>query len=44
LPKAAKKISGEKLKLSADKRTVTISYNLLDVIKTPSSLEYKIEY
>lgn len=44
LPKAAKNISGEKLKLSDDKKTVTINYNLLDVIKTPSSLEYKIEY
>ena len=44
LPKAAKKISGEKLKLSEDKKIVTINYSLLDVIKTPTSLEYKIEY
>ena len=44
LPKSAKNITGEKLKLSEDKKTVTINYSLLDVIKTPSSLEYKIEY
>ena len=44
LPKAAKNISGEKLKLSDDKKTATINYTLLDVIKSPSSLEYKIEY
>lgn len=44
LPKAAKNTTGEKLKLSEDKKTATISYTLLDMIKTPTSLEFKIEY
>lgn len=44
LPKAAKKTSGEKLKLSDDKKTVTTNYNLLDVIKAPTALEFRVEY
>ena len=44
LPKAAKKTKGEKLQLSDDKKTVTINYSLLDVIKTPTSLEFRIDY
>ena len=44
LPKAAKNTRGEKLKLSDDKKTVTMNYNLLDLIKTPASLEFKVEY
>jgi len=44
LPKAAKNTKGEKLKLSDDKKTVTINYNLLDLIKSPTSLEFKVEY
>ena len=44
LPKVAKNTSGERLKLSDDKKTVTINYNLLDLIKAPTSLEFKVEY
>jgi len=44
LPKAAKNTRGERLKLSDDKKTVMINYNLLDLIKTPASLEFKVEY
>jgi hypothetical protein len=44
LPKAAKNTTGEKLKLSDDKKTATISYTLLDMVKAPSSLEFKVEY
>jgi hypothetical protein len=44
LPKPAKNVTGEKLKLSNDKKTITVSYTLMDVIKAPSSLEFKVEY
>lgn len=44
LPKAAKDASGSKLTLSDDKKTVRIKYTLLDMIKAPQTLEFKIEY
>lgn len=44
LPKAAKSASGSTLTLSDDKKTVRIKYTLLDMIKTPKALEFKIEY
>jgi hypothetical protein len=44
LPKVAKNASGSKLTLSDDKKTVRIKYTLLDMVKTPKALEFKIEY
>jgi hypothetical protein len=44
LPRAAKNATGEKIKLSNDKKTITVNYSLMDVIKSPSSLEFKVEY
>jgi hypothetical protein len=44
LPKVAKNASGSNLTLSDDKKTVRIKYTLLDMMKTPKALEFKIEY
>jgi hypothetical protein len=44
LPRPVKNIAGEKLKLSSDKKTITVNYTLMDVIKAPSSFEFKVEY
>jgi len=44
LPKPAKKITNTFAKLSADKKTVTIKYNLTEVMEHPEKFEYTIEY
>ncbi|HLK28853.1 MAG TPA: hypothetical protein VKT28_09735 [Puia sp.] len=44
LPKAAKKVTNTFAKLSADKKTVTIKYNLAEVLEHPEKFEYTIEY
>jgi hypothetical protein len=44
LPKAVKSSSGSKLTVSDDKKTVRMKYTLGDMIKTPKSLEFKVEY
>jgi hypothetical protein len=44
LPKAAAKAEGEKLELSADKKTVTIRSSLMDIFENPGSLNFRIEY
>lgn len=44
LPKAAKNVTGEKVKVSNDKKTITVNYTMMDVLKAPSSLEFKVEY
>jgi len=44
LPKAAKKITNSFAKLSDDKKTVTIKYNLAEVLEHPEKFEYSIEY
>jgi len=44
LPKPAKKITNTFAKLSDDKKTVTIKYNLTDVMEHPEKFEYTIEY
>ena len=44
LPKAAKKAEGEKIKLSADKKTITIKSTLMDLFNDPKSLGFVIEY
>jgi len=44
LPRAAKKTDNPLLKLSDDKKTVTMKYNLLDLLDTPDKFNYTIEY
>lgn len=44
LPKPAKKITNTFAKLSPDKKTVTIKYNLTEVLEHPEKFEYTIEY
>ena len=44
LPAAAKKVTGEKAVLSDDKKTVTISASVADIVKDPALLAYHIEY
>ncbi|HXB45664.1 MAG TPA: hypothetical protein VNV85_16470 [Puia sp.] len=44
LPKPAKKITNTFAKLSEDKKTVTIKYNLAEVMEHPEKFEYSIEY
>lgn len=44
LPKPVKKVSGEKVTLSADKKTVTISSTVDEVFENANLLSYRIEY
>lgn len=44
LPRAIKKVDNPLAKLSEDKKTVTIKYNLIDVFDHPEQFGYKIEY
>ena len=44
LPSAVKKVDNPLAKLSDDKKTVTIKYNLMDVFESPQKFEYSIEY
>jgi hypothetical protein len=44
LPKNVKSSSGSKLSVSDDKKTIRVKYTLLDMIKTPEALEFKVEY
>lgn len=44
LPKPVKSSSGSKLTVSDDKKTVRVKYTLQDMIKTPQTLEFKVEY
>ncbi len=44
LPKPARKAEGEKLQLSADKKTVTIKSSLMDLFENPKALNFRIEY
>lgn len=44
LPRAAKNTAGSKLTVSDDKKTVKLKYTLLDMIKAPQALEFKVEY
>ena len=44
LPKAARKAEGERVELSADKKTVTIKSSLLDLFENPKALGFRIEY
>ncbi|HXB06979.1 MAG TPA: hypothetical protein VNW04_07685 [Puia sp.] len=44
LPRPAKKISNPTAKLSDDKKTVTLKYNLIDALDHPEQFEYTIDY
>jgi hypothetical protein len=44
LPRAVKKVSNATATLSADKKTVTMKSNLVDVLDKPELLEIKIDY
>lgn len=44
LPKAAKKVSNTMATLSADKKTVTLKYNMAEVFQHPEKFEYSITY
>lgn len=44
LPRPVKKVDNALAKLSEDKRTVTIKYNLMDVFDHPEKFNYSIEY
>jgi DnaJ-class molecular chaperone len=44
LPRPAKSVQGEKVKLSADKKTVTINCSMKDILTNPKAVEYSIQY
>jgi hypothetical protein len=44
LPRPVKKVDNPIIKLSDDKKTVTIKYNLMDTFQQPEKFEYNIEY
>ena len=44
LPRAATVATGEKVQLSADKKTVTIKTNMKDLLTNPKSLDFKVTY
>ncbi|MGZ5254296.1 MAG: hypothetical protein ACXWV4_08060 [Flavitalea sp.] len=44
LPRPVKKSDNAMMKLSDDKRTVTLKYNLIDAIQTPDKYGFVIEY
>jgi hypothetical protein len=44
LPRPVKKVDNPLAKLSEDKKTVTIKYNLMDVFDHPEKFNYSIEY
>ena len=44
LPRPVRKVDNPLAKLSDDKKTVTIKYNLMDVFGKPSQFNYHIEY
>jgi hypothetical protein len=44
LPRPVKKVDNAQAKLSDDKKTVTIKYNLIDVFDHPEQFGYNVEY
>ncbi|MFN2438343.1 MAG: hypothetical protein ABR503_04020 [Chitinophagaceae bacterium] len=44
LPRPVKSVQGERVKLSADKKTVTINCTMKDILTSPKSVEYRIQY
>jgi hypothetical protein len=44
LPRAAKKTDNPLIKLSPDGKTVTMKYNLLELLDNPEKFAYTIQY
>ncbi|MBN8860679.1 MAG: hypothetical protein J0H29_19970 [Sphingobacteriales bacterium] len=44
LPKPAKKYNGKEVQASADKKTLTFTTSLTDMLNRPEAAEYKVEY
>jgi hypothetical protein len=44
LPRPVKKVDNTNIKLSDDKKTVTIKYNLLDIFDNPEKFSYTLEF
>jgi hypothetical protein len=44
LPRPAKKTDNPLIKLSDDKKTATMKYNMLDLLDNPQKYSYTIEY
>ena len=44
LPRPVKKVSNPTAKLSEDKKTVSLKYNIIDALDHPEQFEYTIEY
>jgi hypothetical protein len=44
LPRPVTKVNNPIVKLSEDKKTVTIKYNMIDTFQSPDKFEYTIEY
>jgi hypothetical protein len=44
LPRAAKKTDNPLIKLSEDKKTVTMKYNMLELLENPEKFAYSIQY
>ena len=44
LPRPVKKVDNSLAKISDDKKTVIIKYNLLEMLDHPEKFEYNIEY
>ena len=44
LPKAAKKVQGDKAKLSNDRKTITVSNTVADLLHSAKAFDFRIEY
>jgi hypothetical protein len=44
LPRPVKKVSNPTAKISDDKKTVSLKYNVIDALDHPEQFEYTIEY
>jgi hypothetical protein len=44
LPRPVKKVDNALAKISDDKKTVTIKYNIIEMLDNPQKFEYSIEY
>ncbi|HLY71036.1 MAG TPA: hypothetical protein VKR53_14985 [Puia sp.] len=44
LPRPVKKVNNPIVKMSDDKKTITVKYNLMDTFQQPEKYEYSVEY
>ena len=44
LPRPAKKVDNPIVKMSDDRKTLTVKYNLMDTFQQPDKYEYNVEY